>query len=234
MTSQNARPATIREALAQIKLHNLPRELQPQPEHSTDSGNLNFLRLLPQGVPPETALEKVNPELLQAIREAFAAGQFPVFIFGPVGCGKTCAAACVYRSWRVSENRIGTVRWRRCDTLLDEILKARFSDGVAVETPGGDMVKMTESGLFGMFSTADMAVLDDIGTSRLNEERYPALLRLLDSRVGKPTIITSNKSPRELEAVCDYRIVSRVTAGMTLKVAGDDRRIEGSGFRSIA
>jgi len=125
------------------------------------------------------------------------------------------------------------VRWRRCDTLLDEILKARFSDGVTVETPGGDLVKMTESGLFGMFSSADMAVLDDIGTSKLNEERYPALLRLLDSRVGKPTIITSNKGPAELaDGIYDMRVISRVSAGMVIYVGGDDRRLANSEVRN--
>lgn len=176
---------------------------------------------------------------MERIRKCFADRKFPVFVFGPVGCGKTCAAALVYRTWRVSANRPGTVRWRRCDTILDEILKARFSDGVTVETPGGDLVKMTESGLFNMFGAADLAVLDDIGTSKLNDERYAALLRLLDSRVGKPTLITSNKGPDELAGsseapgVYDNRIVSRLCAGLVISVSGDDRRTLGSEFESL-
>lgn len=219
------KPTSISEALERIRARSLPPVSQSHLEPSTSS---KFVRQAPPGVPQEIFLEQVKPELLDDIRDAFARGKFPVFIHGPVGCGKTCAAACIYRTWKVSENRAGTVRWRRCDTLLDEILKARFSDGVTVETPGGDLVRMTESGLFTMFGAADLAVLDDIGTSKLNEERYPALLRLLDSRVGKPTIITSNKGPSELSDVYDYRVISRVSAGMVIFVSGDDRRVANS------
>lgn len=222
------RPATIREALEQLR--NLPPESLSRLEPSTSSISV---RPLPQGVPQGVSLAQVKPALLVAVREAFAAQKFPVFMFGPVGCGKTCAAACIYQSWRASETRPGTVRWRRCDTLLDEILKARFSDGVTVETPGGDLVKMTESGLFNMFGAADLAVLDDVGTSKVVDERYSALLRLLDSRVGKPTLITSNKNPQELQSVYDYRIISRMIAGTVIHVSGEDRRLLGSEVKSV-
>lgn len=61
----------------------------------------------------------------------------------------------------------------------------------------------------------DFLVLDDIGT-----EHDPsgcckaALTRILDARLGKWTVITSNLSSAEIGDAIDYRIMSRMSRGL--------------------
>ena len=166
---------------------------------------------------------------MNAIR---ANGPWPVMIHGGVGCGKTCAAGCIYREWRRSRERAGTARWFRLDNLIDFILKARFSnEGIVTYLPTGDAVRQTEGGLFAAFEQADFVVLDDFGVTEFNPQREEVSSRLIESRVGKPLIVTANYSPSEFTAKgVDDRLVSRLSAGTVIHATGDDRRLQNSRF----
>ena len=56
------------------------------------------------------------------------------------------------------------------------------------------------------------------------------LFDLMEWRRGKPLVITSNKSPEDIGAIYDDRILSRLSAGTVLEIVGPDRR-EGTGYR---
>ena len=229
-------PVSLAAVLSEIREKPLRKAIQ----ESSPSSEHEFERPLPKGVPSDLDIRKADPELIETIRSAISEFVFPVFVYGPVGCGKTCAAACIYCTWRRSEVRKGTIRWKRCGSFLDEILKARFSGGVQTFGPGGESIVTTEAGLFEMWNKADFCILDDFATTELNNERYEAVLALLDARVGKPTIITSNRSPLEVKAMLDdprdpdtARIASRIASGTVIEALGRDRRIANAKFKSV-
>lgn len=172
----------------------------------------------------------IDKDVLVAMRQAMIEKKFPLFLYGGTGCGKTHAAACFYRSFRLSEEFPGTARWRRCGTLLAELTTAKFEHGVTVFTPSGESVHMTEAGLLKMWESADLTVLDDIGTEEATRIQFDPLLSLLDARAGKLSIITSNKSPTELQKIYDVRVRSRIEDGAIIKVTGGDRRADNGTF----
>ena len=49
------------------------------------------------------------------------------------------------------------------------------------------------------------------------------LFHLIEWRCGKPLVITSNKSPEEIEAIYDDQIPGRLSAGTVLEIVGPDR-----------
>ena len=133
--------------------------------------------------------------------------RFPIFIYGPVGTGKTCLAACMYR-----ESRRNPL-WLRADQLLVEMSQYK---GAA------DLRKKLQrhSSLF----------LDDLGTMEPTRPMFNAFFDLLELRAQMPVIITSNHGPNEIAEIFDDRIRSRIMSGTVINLDGDDRRA-GSGRR---
>lgn len=98
-----------------------------------------------------------------------------------------------------------------------------------VQTRSGS-IELTHSGFWKKLTTSDLVVIDEIGTRDATAHRYDALLRLLDARIGRPLILTSNldpSSPSGLGTVYDARILSRIMSGTLLEVRGHDRRGDG-------
>ena len=54
------------------------------------------------------------------------------------------------------------------------------------------------------------------------------LFHLIKWRCGKPLVITSNKSPKDIEAIYDDQIRGRQSAGTVLEIVGSDGS-EGTG-----
>jgi Cdc6-like AAA superfamily ATPase len=129
-------------------------------------------------------------------------------VLGPVGTGKTHLAAAALRA------------------AFDRSLSTAF-------TPVGEMLDRLDwrdpaSGEFMVGVLAmDRLVIDDLGSERGNEwtgERLYLVInrRWLDER---PTIVTSNLSPRDLKDALSERTYSRLMGGaVVLHLTGDDRR----------
>lgn len=215
--------AALRERMD--RLASIPLSSTPRPESTTPTR-----RDLPQGVKPETTWDQVDQLLRNLLIDAVhGARRWPVFIFGGTGSGKTSAAACIYRDWRKSPELLGTARWWRMENLLSYILKARFNhEGIVTYLPSGDSVRVTEGGLFASFAQADLAVLDDVGAGEQNQQRTSVLLQLIDSRVGKPMLLTSNMDISEIELRYGDRIASRIVDGTIIHATGEDRRLRGT------
>lgn len=94
---------------------------------------------------------------------------------------------------------------------------------------------VTESQFWNQISRAKLIVIDDIRVPgqkeiKLGEDHYSVLKRILDERVQRPLIVTSNIAPwgepSELVHAFDDRIADRMASGSVVELAGESRRWE--------
>lgn len=144
---------------------------------------------------------------------------------GCPGSGKSVAACLLARqnvSWRFWE----------CSRLLSLIVAARMSDTKTAAWPvwpdlaetDGQTVELTEGHMLRHIETAGVLVLDDVGTRDLRDAPAEIFLTILNLRVNKPTIITTNCDRAKLTNAVGARCVSRILAGSVVKFPQIDRR----------
>ena len=151
--------------------------------------------------------EKVAEAIGTQAKRALAAPRFPVYIYGPVGTGKSGIAAVLYRI-------ASSALWRRADSYLLDLSTGRNDGSYRQE--------------IAKIETAHLLVLDDLGTRKPSEGMFHMLFDILERRKARMTVITSNHSPEELRDVYeDGRIYSRLMAGTPLVCSGEDRRVDG-------
>ena len=193
--------------------HSPPEHSAPQRENTTTSADdkpRTPKRNLPKGCDGKSLSHSILRGLADAIQTGLYRSACPtVLVWGPTGSGKTTTALRFYLGFTMNAGRTGMAVWHRADDILDEIMAWRF--GRVQGEAGATTVDL--------FARADFAVLDEVGTAIPTGERGPALLKLVDSRVGKPTIYTSNLAPKELVKLFDERIVARLTAGTVIEAA---------------
>lgn len=128
-------------------------------------------------------------------------------LVGPVGSGKTHAAVAAAR---VAFDAWTEVRFLPVVELLDLL------------RPGGP------EGAHLALAETDLLVLDDLGSERPTDWTAERLYALVNRRwmEERPTILTSNLPPRELEVAVGARTYSRVvgSGAVVLKLTGEDRR----------
>lgn len=151
--------------------------------------------------------DKVAEAIGQQVQRSVVSPRFPVYVYGPVGTGKTGIAAVLFRI-------ASSALWRRADSFLLDLSMGR-NDGSYRQ----EMAKVESS---------HVLVLDDLGTRKPSEGMFHMLFDILERRKAKMTVITSNHSPEELRDVYeDGRIYSRLMAGTPLVCSGADRRVDG-------
>jgi len=123
---------------------------------------------------------------------------WPLTLSGPVGCGKTCAALCM-----LDDVITGTRIFRTVTDLSDKLHHAKMTDV-------GEVL-----GMWDYLTGAELVVLDDMGSRKPSEMVVEAVLSLLDRRIGRATVITTNLTMAEISKVDMYgdRIASRLSAG---------------------
>ena len=84
-------------------------------------------------------------------------------------------------------------------------------------------VRVWPSEVYDRWKTANVTVVDELGTRALTDAMYDTLKRAIDDREGKPAVYISNKSIDQLHAVYDDRIASRLAAGTVIRMTGDRR-----------
>jgi DNA replication protein DnaC len=125
--------------------------------------------------------------------------------------------AAIARRCICQNKRVRRVRW---DDLLLEIRATYKSDSIGSEMNVID--RMTE---------AACLFIDDLGTTKSsgNETDFSlrVLLAIIDGRLEncRPTFITSNLSPEQIEGKFDARIGSRLAAACeAIRLSGRDKR----------
>jgi DNA replication protein DnaC len=135
--------------------------------------------------------------------------EWPLYIHGKPGTGKTCIAALIYGAYKRRP------MWRRADELLIEIGTSR-ADGYAA--------------LKEKLQKSPCVFMDDLGVRQPTEAMTQAMFDLMELRARRAMVIVSNHTPDALAKIYDERIVSRITAGTTLYIGGKDQRV-GKGKR---
>ena len=157
--------------------------------------------------------DKIAPKLRKALRACTAGEEpWPLFVYGPAGTGKSCAALRAFRcfgGWFVKLAML-------CG-LFNDAREGRLRYSSGYERTITDL----KSGLL----LSHIVVLDDVG---VREKRYDVFNDVLDCRWERnpPLIVTSNMTPKVLAVQYDDRIVSRLTRSTVVKLTGSDRRLE--------
>lgn len=103
---------------------------------------------------------------------------------------------------------------------------------------GGSGGNLTDGDLWEWIRRDNLIVIDDVRKpsereAGLGEDHYGILKRILDLRVNRPLVLTSNLDPyepqgggvSELVKVFDDRIADRIHAGTIFELAGESRRV---------
>ncbi len=129
-----------------------------------------------------------------------------LFVFGPVGSGKTGLAWATSR--RIAEGGFEDVRFCNVRQLLAELRRSYETKTDADPTAG--------------LVDCDLLVLDDLGAERATEWARETIATLVEARyiADRVTIVTTNYSPSDLakrlghdDPIIGQRIVSRLTEG---------------------
>lgn len=147
---------------------------------------------------------------------------WPLFIAGPAGTGKTCAALCLLDC---------AGGWYRelpelCEELIDIGFGRKTTSGP--ENSGGGR-RVWPDDFWRGYARQPLVVLDEIGCrDRVSDQHYQSLKYAIDRRQGRPLVVLSNHGLDRIEELYDDRIASRLGSGTVLQLAGADRRIKGA------
>jgi len=149
------------------------------------------------GISPREKMEIIHRYAKQFVNE-FKNEPGNLFFHGKVGLGKTFLCSCIAKEVL---DKGHTVLYLPATKLFKTIEDARFHRS---ETEVSDAQ-------INFFYTVELLIIDDLGTEFSTLATQSALFDIVNSRIldRKPTIISSNLSPRELEGHCSDRLVSR-------------------------
>lgn len=242
----------IRRVLERLKRHARKPEadLEALPVLSDTTTALELFSLgkprrpLPGFVDAGTSWSKVAEDIREWITQELNRKpvRFPWYWFGPVGCGKSSAAACVFQAApgevRLPDGRTITatpVAWR-LDELVEALKKCR-RNGTCEVVEGTRSVQRSERVIFEMMRRASLVLLDEVGLSKKKPDTVERAIvdTIADQVQFCRAIITSNVQPKKrdpadtsaaLQDVYDARIASRFLAN------GIARQFEGSRLRN--
>lgn len=153
------------------------------------------------------------------VLDALGNRRTPIILAGAVGAGKSQLAALVARLYP-------TWRFWSCAQILTLLMDCRTSQTGSVEVRGhGDRPEIyTEQRILRLAETVSLLVLDDVGTGELTAPKAEALLEILNRRLEKPLIATTNHDHKSLPRAIGERATSRLCAGVQYSIQGPDLR----------
>jgi DNA replication protein DnaC len=167
----------------------------------------------------DRAVERVPPALWQLFR-GLCDGQhkWPLFLHGPSGTGKSCAALCLV-------DRVpGAKFWHM--PALDEQVRA-IKQGAAEYYDLGRGGTWTMKNWWAYIGKLPLLVLDDVGLSEVSSDtQAETLFMALEAREGRPLVCTSNLNDNDIETTYNSRVRSRMCSGTIYNLMGPDRRYD--------
>ena len=138
---------------------------------------------------------------LYAAAEAFAYGNMEehiLLLVGAFGCGKSHILEAVGRYW-LSQRR--TVRYEMVGDML-EAFRHTFADPQA-----RDIFTWLN-----WYKAQDLLLLDDLGMEKATDWTIEKIVQIIDDRLrdGRLTVITTNNTKKDMEAVVGPRLTSRL------------------------
>lgn len=144
--------------------------------------------------------------------------EWPLFLYGDVGTGKTCAGLCLV-------DNCGGMYFTAGD-LCQELIDA--GKGILNFKESGH--KLYARDIWLAIRAVPVVVLDEVGgRDKVSDFHYDTVKGVLDAREYKPLVVISNLGLEQIAELYDMRITSRLGAGTVVEVAGDDRRLTKDG-----
>ena len=187
--------------------------------------------------------EGLLPELLTAVRELTKGIRpWPLYLWSPgPGTGKTSAALTLLDHYGSSHSGYSPdvsefMNYFADFAALPDVFRSAEKGRHHRSTPHG-CETVWASDLWNVVRRAPIFVLDDMRKpsdreQRLGDDHYGLFKRILDDRVARPLVITSNVDPweppgggvPELVRLFDDRIADRIVCGTVFELAGQSRR----------
>ncbi len=184
---------------------------------------------------PAAVKEKCNLAALEMVRRAFERREWPVYLTGPTGTGKSSLAAYCFRGtlWHHSAAAEVDQQWPRWCVWPEfcSRLNAVRLEPVTIQHEDGRTYTADEAAWWRRWSTQRTVVVDEIGLATKSDAQIKAMWQLLECRRGLATILTGNLDQKQIAATFDDRVLSRILQGTWIEVRGDDRRVTGCGER---
>lgn len=154
--------------------------------------------------------------------DSFSASSENLFMRGATGLGKTHLSLAIANE---VINKGFSVVYASAPAVLSKLERAHFSN-----SPTGE-----EEILSGLLE-CDLLIIDDLGTEFINNFSVTEIYNIFNSRLltGKPVIINSNLTLKEIEVNYSQRFLSRLAGcAVRLEFAGRDARISDFGNKNF-
>jgi len=161
----------------------------------------------------DLSVMKKTLAVVRKYAENFSAASGNLLFFGGTGLGKTHLSTALART---AIERGYTVRYESAQNVFSDFEEERFRSHREGETV------RTEK-----YFSADLLILDDLGTEAVTSFTVSCLYNLINSRLvaARPTVISTNLGQSELTSLYENRIVSRLFGEyMPLRFVGQDVR----------
>lgn len=184
----------------------------PVQRSTFDSFNLAYYSKRPDpktGVVPYTRMEEILLFCKQYAAD-FDLHSPSLFLYGETGLGKTHLSLAI--AGAVTQKGYGVI-YGSAQNLLDRMERERF--------------KGEDDGATEAILSCDLLVLDDLGAEFSTQFSVAAVYNILNTRLqsGRPVIISTNLTVKELEKRYSRRITSRIFGSYTtLSFCGSDVR----------
>ncbi|MBQ9266831.1 MAG: ATP-binding protein [Clostridia bacterium] len=168
-------------------------------------------------ISPRQNMEKIYQLSMEFIQNFESPEQKNLLFTGTPGIGKTFLSSCIANA--VLEKGY-TVLYQTSPLLFDLIFENKYGNNKSVGSKE----------FYDSILSANLLVIDDLGTENLTAARFSELFNLLNARLLKPdvkTIISTNLSLEDLAKTYDDRILSRLIGNYNIcRFFGEDIRLK--------
>ena len=165
---------------------------------------------------PREHINKIKELALNFVNDFETEKTKNLLFFGTPGTGKTFISGCIANDLLKKGH---TVLYQTAPLLLDTIFDFKF----------GSKSK-TSKELYDSLFTADLLIIDDLGTENQSAAKFTELFNIINSRMLNPktkTIISSNFDLDKLSKLYDERVISRLIGQYTsCRFFGEDLRLK--------
>ena len=196
-----------------FEMSNLGKVLENENFDSFDMNFYSDLKEAKYGISPRENMERIWSVAIK-FAENFGENFQNLFMYGNTGLGKTFLSNCIAFDLL---NKGHTVLYTTAAQLFRQVEDARFNKG-----QGGGEAMMAAA------YEVDLLIFDDLGTEFSTTVTTSELFNFINTRLltKKPTIISTNLAPNDLENLYSDRITSRIFGEYTLlHFFGEDIRI---------
>lgn len=202
-----------RELLIQVAKEEIEKSA-PLSKSTFDKFSLDFYpeAVDSNGISPQKRMGEIS-QFCKAYADDFSINSPSLFMHGATGLGKTHLSLAITNT--VIEKGYGVV-YGSAPNIFGQLEKEHFSKQNPFE-------RTYEQELL----ESDLVIIDDLGVEFSTQFTVSCIYNIINSRIlsGKPTIISTNLTPAELEDKYTQRITSRIIGSyISLKFTGRDIR----------